>query len=584
MSLKNYLLVLMVCYTSFVNAQQPTTFDILWGVKVPLRDGVNLNATVYKPDNQINALPLIVDITPYISDDYHIRGKYFSQQGYIYAVIDCRGRGSSEGIFDPLAQEAKDGYDVVEWFAKQPYCNGKISMWGGSYSGYNQWATAKEFPPHLNTIVPAASVHPGIDYPNPGNIFMSYTMSWLTFTSGKTGNTNIFGEGAFWETKYAEMYKNHLPFSQLDKIVGNETTVFQKWISHPSYDDFWQNMNPTQADYRKMNIPILTITGHYDADQLGAMTFYKDFMKFASAEAKKNKYLILGPWDHSGTRTPHADVGGLLFDKASLLDLNQLHKEWYDYTMKGGELPTFLKKHIAYYVVGDEKWKYADNLESIASELRTYYLSSNGVATAFQSGQLTMTIPKTDKESIIKYDPLNTTRGLIAKNEYNEVAYLKNHVEVISAGDEALVYHTSIFQDSTEVSGFPSATLFISSNTPDADIKGSLYEITAKGESILLSDQRLRLRYRESLETEKLMQPNQICKVSLDKFTFFSKRIPAGSRLRFVVSVINSINWQKNYGSGGVVANETAKDARTATIKLDMGKKTPSMVLIPCVK
>lgn len=585
MLMRTLLFVLISVSTHLVSAQEKANYDLRWGVKVPMRDGVQLNATLYLPDNQAAPLPVIIDLTPYISDGYHIRGKYFSQNGYVYAIVDCRGRGSSEGKFDPLRQEAKDGYDVVEWMAKQSFCNGKVTMWGGSYSGYNQWATAKEFPPHLTTIVPVASVHPGIDYPNPGNIFMSYMISWLTFTSGQTGNANIFGESAFWQTKYSERYEKHLPFSQLDKIAGNETTVFQTWLKHPAYDAYWQNMSPQKEHFERMNMPILTITGHYDADQLGAMTYYKNFMKYASAEAKAKKYLIIGPWDHSGTRTPHVDVGGLMFGKASLLDLNQLHKEWYDHVMKGKPLPEFLKKRVAYYVTGDERWKYADDLESIATEKRTLYLRSAGTTTVFQSGSLTAQLPASEKPDVIKYNPLNTARGIAARKiEEDDNNYLVNQIDLVNAGTEAAVYHSDVFTDSTELTGMPEARLYVSSDAPDADIRAALYEVTANGQSILLSSQQLRLRYRDSLEKETVMLPGLVYTVLLNNFTFISRRIAPGSRLRLGIMCINSINWQKNYGSGGDVANETAKDARPVVLNIHHDRKYPSALIIPIVR
>jgi len=90
---------------------------------------------------------------------------FFARRGMTFAIVDVRGRGNSDGIFRPMIQEATDGYDVVEWLARQSYCNGKVGMWGGSYAGYVQWATAKELPPHLATIVPVASPYAGTDFP-----------------------------------------------------------------------------------------------------------------------------------------------------------------------------------------------------------------------------------------------------------------------------------------------------------------------------------------------------------------------------------------------------------------------------------
>jgi predicted acyl esterase len=94
-------------------------------------------------------------------------------------------------------------------------------MWGGSYSGFNQWMTLMKFPKYLKTIVPAASCHAGVDFPFFKNIFTSYEMQWTTFISGVTGNAALFGDSAFWIEKFQEMYQNHKPYSSLDKIVGN---------------------------------------------------------------------------------------------------------------------------------------------------------------------------------------------------------------------------------------------------------------------------------------------------------------------------------------------------------------------------
>src|SRR2546423_10675314 len=123
-------------------------YDLRWGVKIPMRDNVELNATLYlpkTPDGSLPKTPVVFTLTPYISDSYHARGAYFASHGYVFALVDVRGRGNSGGEFEPFANDPRDGYDVVEWLAKQPFCDGKLAMWGGSYAGFDQWATAKEF-------------------------------------------------------------------------------------------------------------------------------------------------------------------------------------------------------------------------------------------------------------------------------------------------------------------------------------------------------------------------------------------------------------------------------------------------------
>src|SRR5262245_27838935 len=120
--------VALVCFLSFgfsAYAEPPESakpIDLIWGVKIPMRDGVKLNATVYKPKGIKEALPIIFTMTPYISDNYHDRAMYFSRNGYVFALVDVRGRGNSGGEFEPFTHDARDGHDVVEWFAKQPWC------------------------------------------------------------------------------------------------------------------------------------------------------------------------------------------------------------------------------------------------------------------------------------------------------------------------------------------------------------------------------------------------------------------------------------------------------------------------------
>src|ERR1700678_1394142 len=182
------------------------------GVKVLMRDGVNLDATVYRVDAPSQATPCVFVLLPYISQVYYNVATYFASRGLTFVAVDSRGRGNSEGVFRPFIQEAKDGYDVVEWLAGQPYCNGKVGMWGGSYAGYDQWATAKEFPPHLATIVPVASPYAGVDFPMQENISDTYLMQWLTFTSGHASQDKIFGDRFFWASKNRQWLAAGAPF------------------------------------------------------------------------------------------------------------------------------------------------------------------------------------------------------------------------------------------------------------------------------------------------------------------------------------------------------------------------------------
>lgn len=566
-------------------AEPPVPVDLDWGVKIPLRDGVRLNATIFRPQGQKDPLPAVFTLTPYTADSYLDRALYFARNGYIYALIDVRGRGNSEGAFEPFVNEGRDGHDIVEWLARQPWCNGKVTMWGGSYAGHNQWLTLREKPPHLATIVPVASPYPSVDFPMTKNIFGSYDIQWLTFTSGLLANRSLFNEEPFWIQKFSERYLAHRPFRELDQVVGNRSTVFQKWLAHPTPDEYWRSMAPAPEDYGRMEVPILSITGHYDGDQLGALRFYREFMRHATPAAREKHYLIIGPWDHAGTRTPSAEVGGLTFGEASLLDLNKLHKEWYDWTMKGGAKPDFLKKRVAYYVVGPgaETWKYADDLDSIATERRTLHLASDGgrANDVFQSGRLTGEAPRRSEPDRWVYDPLDVRP---AERERESAPGLIDQRPVLDLNGSGVIYHTEPFAESTEISGEVKLTVYMALDVPDTDFQAALYEILPDGSSVALTSDVLRARYRNSLEKAELVQSGKVERYVFDGSPWFSRQVSKGSRLRLVISSPNSIYLEKNYNSGGVVADETAKDARTAHITLYHDAERPSALEIPVVR
>lgn len=556
--------------------------DMQWGAKIAMRDGVRLNGTVFRPHGQKEPLPVIFTFTPYISDSYTDRAMYFARHGYVYVLVDVRGRGNSEGGFEPFANEGRDGYDVVEWLARQPWSNGKVTMWGGSYAGFDQWTTLKEFPPHLATIVPAAAAHPGVDFPFEYNISSPYIIQWISFTSGATSNAKLFGDETFWLAKWRELYDGHRAFRELDQLVGNPSAIFQKWLQHPTPDAYLDAMVPSPEQYKKMAVPILTITGDYDGDQPGAFTYYKRHMQYGTDEAKANHYLIIGPWDHAGTRTPQREIGGLKFGEASLLDLNKLHTEWYDWVMKGGPKPGFLKKRVAYYVTGAEEWKYADTLEAVTAARRTLYLGSEGTAdSVFHSGRLAEKAGIGAGSDRWVYDPLDTRPAEDAVPGDNAYTTQRGMMDLRGNG---AVYHSEPLAEATEVSGFAKLTLWLSMDVPDTDLEASLYEILPDGGAVLLTSAAMRARYRESPRQEKLVTPGKTEKYVFDNFRFFSRQIAKGSRLRLLVRCPNTPWVEKNYNGGGVVAAESGKDARTAHVTLWHDGEHPSALELPIGK
>jgi len=557
-----------------------TEVDMVWGLKIPMHDGVKLNATMFKPKGLRRRIPAIFTMTPYVGDTWHLDAVYFARRGYVFLLFDLRGRGNSEGSFWPWEHDAQDGCDIVGWLSKQPWCNGKIGMWGGSYAGTNQWSVAGRAPSHLETIVPIASAFPTIDLPRK-NIGSSYDIQWLTMVSGVTDNAVIWKDQRFWIEKFRELYVRNIPFERLDRLVGNPSPQFQRWMEHPTPDDYWDSQVPSKAQYSAIDMPILTITGHYDADQTGALHHYRQHMLHASPSARARHYLIIGPWDHEGTRKPSREIGGLKFGEASILDINKLLKEWYDWTLKRGRKPRFLRKRVAYYIEGAEKWQYVDSLDTVSKRKLTLYLDSkDGLANdTFQSGLLRKSKPSRSNPDHFTYDPLDKHPAELEREEIKN--YNTDQRYCLNLFGNGAVYHSDPFAEDTEIVGFPKFVAWIAMDVPDTDFVVRLFEIGLDGSSIALADDVIRARYRKSLRSQELVESSVVNRYEFDGFQFFARRISKGSRIRLVVGCLNSIYYQKNYNSGGVVAKESGKDARTAHIKLYHDGNHQSFLQLP---
>ena len=559
---------------------------ITWGARVPMRDGVTLHANVYRPADQEDPLPAIFVMSPYTVDTYHGFGTWFAARGYTFVAADVRGRGNSEGTFHAFFNDPEDGADAVTWIAEQPWCDGQVAMWGSSYRGMNQWQTLMEQPPALKTICPVASCHPGIDFPMFNNIQYPYNMMWLSGTSGNVQNRNLSGdEKVIWKPCFGELYDEHLPFKQLDAVCGNPSAGFQRWVAHPTIDDYWRSMAPTAADYAQMDVPIMTVTGHYDADQHGALTFYRRHMQHGSPAAKEQHHLVIGPWTHAGTVHPQAEFRGLKFAPHSVIGTNELHLAWYDWVLKDGEKPAFLKDRVTYYLAGPgaERWAWAPTLAAVADETLTLHLHDRdgGGATVFDSGMLQPAVSADAAAySNYTYDPLDTAPGKREREPSDTPDYI-DQTHVLTLGERGLVFHTAPFDEPITIAGFPSLTLWIELDVPDTDFQIALHEIRPDGKSIRLATDSLRARYRDSLSDQTLVPPGEVIAYTFDTFNFFARRLAEGSFLRLVVTCPNTIFQQKNYNSGGVVAEETATEARVAHVKVYHSAEYPSRLTLP---
>ena len=543
---------------------------------IPMPDGVELTARLYRPAEMEAPVPVIVTLTPYTADDAHARARFFAENGYVFLNVDTRGRGGSGGEYRPLAQDGPDGAAVVEWVAQQEWSDGRVAMRGGSYRGMVQWQTLRERPSSLVTIVPTASVYPGWDFPNPSGIFMSYAAQWLAFTEIGSAQGDLFGDGQYWSSRFSVLRDEGRPFGELAQVTGASGRILDEWLEHPHFTEYWQAMSPGPDDYAGFDLPILTITGHFDGDQPGAMKYYRDHMEAAPESASRNHWLLMGPWNHGGTRNPSPSTAGLSFGEESVLDMEALHLEWFHWIFHDGPRPGILEDRVVYWVMGSEEWRSAPSLDAVAQGERSFYLSSPGsdASEVFRPGRLGGEPPsEADSDSYV-HDPLE------------EPGWGGPGGGASGAGSAfrwgpKLVYQSDPVESALEVAGYMELEAWLELDVPDTDIVANVYEIRRNGQTIRLGTSELRARHRHGEHTSELVEVGQVERYHFDRFYWFARTVEAGSRIRLVLTPLNTPSRQINYQSGLHPMEETPADARVGTIRLHHGPDHPSRLVLP---
>lgn len=526
-------------------------FTIYDSIKITAKDGgvlslsVILNNKNKKPENTI-----LVN-TIYSDKDNINDAKEFAINGYVGVILNTRGKYLSTNDIEPFEHDGSDINDAIDWIIKQPWSNGNIGMVGGSYLGFSQWAASKKLHPALKTIVPQAPVGVGtMDFPMNNNVFAPYSLRWLNYVmNSKMTDYTDYNDTKKWNSIYKKWYQSGLPFKKLDSISGKPNPIFQRWLTHPAYDQYWRNMTPDSKEFSKINIPVLTITGYYDSDQLGALYYLKKHYQY---NKKADHYLVIGPYDHSGAQGfVKSELKGYKIDPVANIDINKLSMDWFDYILKGKQKPLLLKNKINYQVMGTNQWKAANSIEDFNENKLKLYLQNN-------VNTLSLSDIKTKDKSFSSLtvdlkDRTDADLLLEQKNDIvNKTIYTKNN----------LVFSTSAFGAPFELSGNFSGTITFSINKKDVDIAANLYELTSDGKYFLLSTYLGRASYNKDNEERHLLVPGKKEKLVISNNEFVSKKIEKGSKLVLLLGVSKTPYWEVNYGTGKQVSDESVNDAK----------------------
>jgi uncharacterized protein len=560
------------------------------GVKVPMRDGIWLAADVYRPQG-VEKAPIILSRTPYKKEVEEIQARYYARRGYIFVVQDCRGRYGSQGVWEPFVNEAKDGFDTIEWLANQAYSNGKVGMIGGSYVGAVQWWAAGTYPPHLATMIPNVSPpDPFHNIPYEYGVFFLWGDMWWSDVVENGAAADISGAGLskIGEKKYSKLLRA-LPVIDLDKaVLGKENPYWRRWIEHPTDDSYWQ-----PADFldhlKDVNIPVFHQSGWFDGDGIGTKLNYLKMEQYRHSYQK----LTIGPWGH--TDTAGRMIGERDFTQSAIIDLQRDYLRWFDRWLKGVDNGIDKEPLVSVFVMGSNRWLHGQTYPLEVTETRKLYLASNGNAnTEKGDGKLTFDAPPANiPADHYTYDPGDPTPSprFYEESEENEKrvrtaderkAEAKDyHHKITAERKDILVYQTDVLTKPLTFAGPISAVLSASSSATDTDWFMSLMEVNQNGEIFSLTQGKIRARYRKSMKTPELLKPNEIYEYTLDLWQT-GITIPAGSRLRVEVASAAFPFFSRNLNTGG--HNETETKYVSAQQTIYHSQKYPSYILLPVIE
>lgn len=330
-------------------------------VRIPMRDGKTLFTSIYIPKNLEKPAPFLMMRTPYSCRPYGENAyreqlgpeSSFTQQPYIFVYQDVRGRYQSEGDFNWMnpyipnkkagqVDESTDTWDTIEWLLKNvDKNNGRVGVYGTSFPGHYAAQTLIQPHPALKAVSPQAPMDDnwlGDDMHHNGAFFLPHAMNFIAgFGVPRTGPTSEYGPRAFSHDNPDgyEFFLNMGPIaSSNEKQNMKIIEVWQKWINHPDYDEYWQPQQVSQHLKNVGNVPVLIVGGWFDAEDLqGPLRIYRRIEEWN----KNNRtHLVMGPWYHGSW---NGGPGNALWDIPFTVNTGevyrtQIQRPFFDYYLR----------------------------------------------------------------------------------------------------------------------------------------------------------------------------------------------------------------------------------------------------------
>jgi putative CocE/NonD family hydrolase len=546
-------------------------------VAIRTPDGGNICAVIVRPRAAAGGLPTLLQFTIYANADQNLSdARQSAAHGYVGVVGLTRGKACSPGTPTPYRGDGADADVLIDWISTQSWSDGRVGIYGGSYSGGTSWAAAKHLPKALKAIMVGAPVAPGIDVPMEGNVIWSFVYPWPFYTTdNKWLDDATYNDSARWNRLDHGWYVGGRPYRDLEKIDGTPNPIFDEWMAHPTYDAYWQGVIPYKDEFARINIPVLQTAGYY-AGGAGAAVYYMSQHYKYNPHAEH--YLVIGPYDHFGAqrgtfsllRPPTTTMAGYELDPAAQIDLYvDLRFKWFDYVFKGRARPDVLRDKVNYQVTGANTWKHAASLAAMSARTLKFYLSSVRSKGAYKldkarpprdAGSIALNVNLADRS-----DADTTTPG---GDLLDRAIDISNGLEFIS----------DPLTEPVELSGLFSGRLEFVTNKKDFDFQVTLYELTPQGEYFLLAPYWSRASHVGDIVNRRLLTPGARQRLDFMSVRLMSHQMQPGSKLVAVLQVIKNAGQQINYGTGKDVSDESIADARDP---LTINWRADSYIAVP---
>ena len=550
----------------------PHPLTIVFDQRIPMRDGVTLSADIILPQaaRQGGRFPCILVRTPYVkaSAARYELGRWFAERGYAVVNQDVRGRGDSDGVFEPYFNEGRDGYDTIEWCAAQPWCDGSVGTYGGSYLGRVQWLAALEQPPHLKTmIVMVTPSDPFVETPTGSPSPMH--LCWLHYTAG---HANQVMEAVPWDEVY-----QHLPLNRMDEAAGRQLPAWKQECEHPWLDAYWQPLC-YQNRFAEINLPVLHISGWYDDEQVGTPRNFIGMTRQAPSDfARAHQRLLMGPWGHAINSTQK--LGEVDFGAAAIIDLRLAQLDWFDRHLKGLPGAAEHEAPVRIFVMGENQWRDEQEFPLARTRWQRYYLHSEGSANSrYGDGSLTTQPPLSEPADRYHYDP-SRPYPFLTEPTSNQIGGPDDYAAVLRR-DDVLFFATEPLTADTEVTGPIQLELFAASSTPDTDFTAMLLDVHPSGFIQRLCDGMVRARFRLGMDRPMLIEPGAVLPYTIDLW-YTSQVFRPGHRIAISIASSAFPKFDRNLNTG----EDLAASSRLATADQAVYHTAayPSALILPVI-